>query len=134
MTADWRAAAACLGSDPALFDPRTDGDVNTEYRIRTAQALCTACPVRQVCYDEAVSWGDTYGIAGGAMFVDGKVKGHRVGPRIKATALQEQRAELRTKVLQLTASGWAVAAIADYLQVQLHTVWRIRGEAKKAAA
>lgn len=51
MTADWNTQAACRTADPALFD--------TCCAAKTvppeAATLCAACPVRQQCYDLAMS-------------------------------------------------------------------------------
>lgn len=49
---DWRADAACIGADPALFAPREEHEPRyTRYpeRATTAAAYCTACPVRRPC-------------------------------------------------------------------------------------
>lgn len=68
MTADWNLRAACRGADPELFD--------TCCAAKTvppdAADLCAGCPVRQQCYDLAMSTelgtAPTYrfGIFGGA--------------------------------------------------------------------
>jgi WhiB family redox-sensing transcriptional regulator len=45
----WARAAACDGTDPALFDP-----VNRHVAER-ATAVCAACPVRRACLLEALT-------------------------------------------------------------------------------
>lgn len=45
---DWRAQAACLGSEDAMFpDSQTDA-------IATAKAICGPCPVKEFCLQAAL--------------------------------------------------------------------------------
>lgn len=55
----WRQQAACRGLDPELFHPRRGEST------AMARATCAACPVRTVCAEHAVSFGERHGIWGG---------------------------------------------------------------------
>jgi WhiB family redox-sensing transcriptional regulator len=56
---DWRARAACRGTDPDLFFPTT-GDLPWE-----AMAICSACPVINACLRYALTTNQEHGIWGG---------------------------------------------------------------------
>lgn len=57
----WMRLGACVGLDPALFQPERGDNAN----ISEAQAVCARCPVRQQCLDHALAnkekgiWGGT---------------------------------------------------------------------------
>lgn len=51
MTADWNINAACRQADPDLFDTCSAAKTVPP----DAAAWCTSCPVRQQCYDLAMS-------------------------------------------------------------------------------
>lgn len=55
----WKAHAACLNADPALWYP--DSGTAAE-----ARAICASCPVRQDCLQHALSEVETFGVWGGA--------------------------------------------------------------------
>lgn len=58
----WRDEAACLGADPNIFFPHSQG--TTVFSMH-AKAICRGCRVRSECLDYAVSNGMGYGIWGG---------------------------------------------------------------------
>jgi hypothetical protein len=53
---DWRAAAACFGTDTETFFTRSTGE---------AKAFCARCPVRAECLYDALTTDNTRGIWGG---------------------------------------------------------------------
>ena len=63
----WAEAAACRGSDRALFYPpdHLEGREERLERERTAKAVCRSCDVREACLAAALSYQDSYGIWGG---------------------------------------------------------------------
>jgi WhiB family redox-sensing transcriptional regulator len=64
ITADWRAAAACMNADPDLFFPISPSG-RTLAQIARAKAICAGCLVRRQCLEYAVDNGPIYGIWGG---------------------------------------------------------------------
>ena len=61
---DWRARAACRGSDPELFFPTAESGPVRAGQVAAAKAVCARCPVRAACLAEALAR-IPYGIAGG---------------------------------------------------------------------
>lgn len=61
---DWRAEAACLGQDTALFFPDSDD------RGDAALAICAACPVRTDCLEWALDSRQDDGVWGGMVARD----------------------------------------------------------------
>ncbi len=62
--ADWRTHAACRNTDPALFFPiGTTGPAIEQ--IRSAKAVCDACPAREPCLDFAMRTRQDSGVWGG---------------------------------------------------------------------
>jgi WhiB family transcriptional regulator, redox-sensing transcriptional regulator len=60
-TPDWRVDASCLSiADDGLWFPETGSD-----RGITAKKVCSGCPVRVECLNDALRHGDEYGIRGG---------------------------------------------------------------------
>lgn len=55
----WQELAACRGADVELFYSTDDADV------AAALAYCERCPVRDPCYDSAMSSRDPFGVWGG---------------------------------------------------------------------
>ncbi len=64
MGQDWRAAAACLGTDPELFFPVAETGPAYDVQVAAAKAVCGRCPVVAECLAEALAR-IPYGIAGG---------------------------------------------------------------------
>src|SRR5690349_20507897 len=61
---DWRAHAACRGTEPELFFPATESGPARAAQVAAAKAVCARCPVREQCLAEALAR-IPYGIAGG---------------------------------------------------------------------
>lgn len=49
LAADWRARAACVGSDDDMFPDSNAAD------IAHAQQICAPCPVREQCLADAMA-------------------------------------------------------------------------------
>lgn len=62
VCADWTRSAACADADPDLFFPEPG---TTEDRIVQAKEICSGCPVRQACLDDAMRRGEPDAICGG---------------------------------------------------------------------
>lgn len=60
----WRAASACLRSDPDLFFPISSTG-RAIVQIAKAKAVCAGCPVRRQCLEFARAHEPLYGIWGG---------------------------------------------------------------------
>src|SRR5580693_3018267 len=61
---NWRAASACLNTDPDVFFPVPVGTAASKPAAR-ALRICAGCPVRQECLDFAMESGEKDGIWGG---------------------------------------------------------------------
>jgi WhiB family redox-sensing transcriptional regulator len=57
----WRTHAACRETDPEVFFP----DPTDLLTIAQATIICAACPVRQVCADDALTRREKHGVWGG---------------------------------------------------------------------
>lgn len=64
LLSDWRERAACKNMDTDMFIVAPWG-APTLKRIRAAEAICMACPVRAECLEEALLEGDEFAIRGG---------------------------------------------------------------------
>lgn len=62
LAADWRHHSACKNEDPDLFWPEKD---TPDERIQEAKKICSGCPVRQSCLDEAFRTNEWDAISGG---------------------------------------------------------------------
>ncbi|NND74242.1 MAG: WhiB family transcriptional regulator [Ilumatobacter sp.] len=64
---DWRVDAACQGEVGVIFFPpmRSEKRTAKAARERRAKDVCTSCPVRSDCLDEAMANGERHGIWGG---------------------------------------------------------------------
>jgi len=60
----WRSEAACAGMDPALFFDDHPKRSHKTTRTLTAIDICSACPVRAACLQDALDH-DDHGIRGG---------------------------------------------------------------------
>lgn len=70
MTSNWQDQAACRDEDPELFFPI--GDTGPAHlQAEEAKAVCSGCPVRQLCLDLAMQneanrgFAQCHGIYGG---------------------------------------------------------------------
>ena len=61
---NWRARAACRGTDPELFFPIGRDDVDRP-EIDAAKEICAGCPVLDDCLDYALATHQPDGIWGG---------------------------------------------------------------------
>ena len=61
---DWRAASACLNTDPDVFFPIEVGSAAIK-KVSRALRICQGCAVRQECLDFAMRSGEKDGIWGG---------------------------------------------------------------------
>jgi WhiB family transcriptional regulator, redox-sensing transcriptional regulator len=61
---NWRAASACLNTDPDVFFPVAVGSAASK-QVARALRICAGCPVRQQCLDFAMRSGEKEGIWGG---------------------------------------------------------------------
>jgi WhiB family redox-sensing transcriptional regulator len=77
----WRARAACLQLDSALFFPDRVGDLRKD--LAAAKAVCCRCPVREECLQAAVDGGEKAGIWGGLTPIE-RVNLHRRQRRARA--------------------------------------------------
>ena len=61
---NWRAASACLNTDPDVFFPVAVGTADSSWSHGRC-VICDGCPVRQQCLDYAMRSGEKDGIWGG---------------------------------------------------------------------
>jgi WhiB family redox-sensing transcriptional regulator len=61
---EWRAASACLDTDPDVFFPVAVGSAASK-QVERAMRICAGCTVRQQCLDFAIRSGEKDGIWGG---------------------------------------------------------------------
>ena len=63
---EWQFDGACRGMDPEMFF-HPDGERGPRRRNRenAAKAVCSSCPVLQLCRDHALAIQEPYGIWGG---------------------------------------------------------------------
>jgi WhiB family redox-sensing transcriptional regulator len=64
---EWQREALCSQTDPELFFPYW------EMNNKDAKAICQECPVKQKCFDYAVSNNETNGVWGGVDFTERRV-------------------------------------------------------------
>lgn len=62
--AGWRSLAACRHSDPELFFPISSYGP-AQGQLRSAQAVCARCQVREDCLSFALDTGQDHGVWGG---------------------------------------------------------------------
>lgn len=106
---NWREQAACRRTSPLVFE--TDGRVGEAHRI------CSVCPVRAECLDEALRLRDTHGFRGG-----------HTGDERAALLRRARRPRARVpvpEVYRLTDLGWDMRAIAAKVGVHVDSVRRV---------
>ena len=59
MNATWRQRAACRGIDPDIFYPVSDEEAEE------AKAICSSCPVHQLCLEHGLAHRERAGVWGG---------------------------------------------------------------------
>ena len=92
---EWRTRAACRSVDPEVFFPTAEVGPMYDAQVAVAKAVCTRCPVRVECLNEALVR-IPEGIAGGLTpeerrrlrraeverrVLDRSLRGRRVGAR-----------------------------------------------------
>jgi WhiB family transcriptional regulator, redox-sensing transcriptional regulator len=67
MSERWMESAVCATVDPEVFFPVAKVHTRKAYMqgLRTAQAICTVCPVVADCAGYAIEHGIRYGVWGG---------------------------------------------------------------------
>jgi WhiB family redox-sensing transcriptional regulator len=105
----WQDDALCTQADASLFFPLHRGD-----NMNDARRLCSHCPVRLECLNEAMDLRDYHGFRGG---MSGEERRHH------ATATR--RTDLTPEVLRLAAKNWTAQAIALRLGVDDSLVYRV---------
>lgn len=61
---DWKRDGACAGTSPSLFYPE-DGVGQGQVEYAEARAVCSGCPVRELCLQYALANGENDGMWGG---------------------------------------------------------------------
>lgn len=64
----WKTRAACRGVDPNLFFPPTNTNSKRPRKrdpFSQARLICSTCPVKQECLEEAVLFEDFHGMRAG---------------------------------------------------------------------
>lgn len=90
---NWRAASACLNTDPDVFFPVAVGAAASE-QTSLALRICRGCQVRQQCLDFAVRSGEKDGIWGGTT-PEERIRARRAGHRRLAVRARRAAAESR---------------------------------------
>lgn len=57
---EWRDNAACIGRKTEMFYPE-----KSQAQACRAKCVCSMCPVKDKCLDEAIANGERFGIWGG---------------------------------------------------------------------
>lgn len=107
---DWRDQAACRDTDREAFFPGKCGNG------AAAKLICSTCPVRAACLEDAIQSGDTYaGIRGGMAAED---------RRRLCAARQRQRVDRTADILRLHGKRWPAKQIASRYGIGTEVVWR----------
>ena len=56
----WKERGRCKGIDPAVFYPDDDEDEGLD-----AKEICATCPVREACFEHAITAREKIGVWGG---------------------------------------------------------------------
>ena len=122
----WREDAACRGLDTDMFFPGPGqlDQINTAYRI------CSRCPVKAECREEAERFDARHGIWGG----QSSYARTRVDPP-KQPDIRKCRPPLTTaeqeRILELSALGWTPNEIARDVGVSSRSVGRVLARHKQ---
>ena len=87
---NWRAASACLNTDPDVFFPVAVGTASTK-QVARALRICDGCQVRRQCLDFALRSGEKDGIWGGTTPED-RVRARRSRTRRPARQVMREAA------------------------------------------
>jgi WhiB family redox-sensing transcriptional regulator len=140
LDADWRAYAACAGTDPETFFPE-GSQREIDRQTELAKRVCLGCPVRMRCLEWAVSTGQTVGVWGGLDEAERRTQYRSVPSRpitvqlLRGRALKESRywphypnavegilATRMPEVEGLVGRGAKVGEMAVALQTNAQTV------------
>lgn len=124
----WVATAACRDTNPDLFFPITETGPGAR-QVRTAKAVCAACPVAARCLAWALDTGQPYGIWGG------HTPAERAALRPEpARPPKVEHPDLDAQVLALRADGLSLQAIATHLGRPLREITLANGRAVQRRA
>jgi WhiB family transcriptional regulator, redox-sensing transcriptional regulator len=90
---EWRAASACLNTDPDVFFPVAVGSAASK-QIARAMRICAGCTVRQQCLDFAMRSGEKDGIWGGTT-PEERIRARRAPHRRPARRAWPEAPEMR---------------------------------------
>ena len=91
--ANWRAASACLDTDPDVFFPVAVGTAAGK-QVARALRICQGCPVRRDCLDFAMRSGEKDGIWGGTT-PEQRIRARRANNRRAAGRNWQETLEIR---------------------------------------
>jgi len=90
---EWRAASACLNTDPDVFFPVAVGSAASK-QVARAMRICAGCTVRQQCLDFAMRSGEKDGIWGGTT-PEERIRDRRARNRRPARRAWQETPEVR---------------------------------------
>ncbi|HEX7160124.1 MAG TPA: WhiB family transcriptional regulator [Trebonia sp.] len=90
---EWRAASACLNTDPDVFFPVAVGSADSK-QVALALRICAGCAVRQQCLDFAMRSGEKDGIWGGTT-PEERIRARRARNRRPARQAWPEAPEMR---------------------------------------
>jgi WhiB family transcriptional regulator, redox-sensing transcriptional regulator len=90
---EWRAASACLNTDPDVFFPVAIGSAASK-QVARAMRICAGCTVRQQCLDFAMRSGEKEGIWGGTT-PEERIRARRSRTRRPARRAWQEAPEMR---------------------------------------
>lgn len=90
---EWRAASACLNTDPDVFFPVAVGSAASK-QVARALRICAGCTVRQQCLDFAMRSGEKDGIWGGTT-PEERIRARRARDRRPARRAWQEAPEMR---------------------------------------
>jgi WhiB family redox-sensing transcriptional regulator len=117
----WEDYASCRETDPDLFHP-TGRDVTM---LRAAKDVCSGCPVRRSCLQDALDSQEDQGVRGGLSEEERRrihrrpsTAPHQAGMPTRAEAIAAEPG----RYLQLVAEGRALFEIAKDLGTNVQTI------------
>ena len=91
---NWRAASACLNTDPDVFFPVAAAGTAASKQVSLALRICEGCAVRQHCLDFAMRSGEKDGIWGGTT-PEERIRARRASHRRLSVRARRAAAESR---------------------------------------
>ena len=133
---DWYRDALCAQVDPDLWFPHKGSNTVP------AKLICQTCPVVEECLAYALANSERYGIWGGYSERERRrlARGQRFAPAIAVgggNRVHQLTEEQEFDLLNLLAQGWTQVRVAEYFDVSVAAVRRIRNRhnrINKAAA